>query len=232
MISFRSVPMQRNEQTYITPSNQKHMLMINHTHHFEDSPSYLHNGVDFKGDIQIMESLDKVSLIGSRTPTPEGALAAKKLTAYFINKGFVTVSGLAMGIDTIVHSETLALNGKTVAVLGTPINKVYPKENADLFGRIEKSGLIISQFPLGSRTQRSHFPQRNKTMAFLSDITIVCDATQKSGTKHQVREALRLNKKVYILSHILESNKTPWAVSSLKQGALKLEHDNLHTLQV
>lgn len=210
-------------------TNNKAMSTMNATYHIENSPAYLKNGLDFKGDIGLLKNKKSASIIGSRVPTEKGAAAAKMITSLLVQNQFVIISGLALGIDTIAHKQTLEQKGLTIAVLGTPINKVYPKENNDLFNAISERGLVLSQFSIGSTTLRSHFPQRNKTMAYLADMTIVCDASEKSGTKHQVQEALKLNKKVYFLSHLTDSNIT-WIDKAIQKGAMKIDVSNIKSL--
>lgn len=203
------------------------METLKATYLIDNPPSYLRNGLDFKGNIKLLKHPKIVSVIGSRDTTDKGAENTIKLTKYLVDNAYITMSGLALGIDTIVHRETMANNGLTIAVLGTPIDKMYPKENAPLFESISQSGLILSQFPVGSKTLRSNFPQRNRTMAYLSDITIVCDASERSGTRHQVAEALKLKRKVYFLSHIIDIHRIAWAIRAIDKGAKKLNLSEL-----
>ncbi|MDE3744006.1 DNA-processing protein DprA [Maribacter polysaccharolyticus] len=184
-------------------------------------PSYLSKGLDFKGNPELLDDTKKVSIIGSRKPTELGAAAARELTLHFIERDYTIVSGLALGIDTIAHTTALDHNGRTLAVIGTPIDRVYPKENKELFNRVIENGLLVSQFPIRSKTRPANFPQRNRTMAYLSDITVICDATSKSGTRHQAQEALKLGKKVYILQHVLDAG-IPWANALLDKGVQPL----------
>ncbi len=186
--------------------------------------------VDYMGDSSLLNQSTRVSIIGSRKPTAIGKKVCETVTQFVVDKNWITVSGMADGIDTIVHKLTLSKHGKTIAVLGTPIDKIYPKSNTLLYQDIAKNGLIISQFPIGSNTRPSHFPMRNKTMANISNITIVCDASQKSGTKHQVYEALRLNRKVYIFDHILKDLDVVWAKEALMKGAISIDISNFKTL--
>lgn len=214
----------------INPLKSNYMATLNSTYLISDPPSYIKHGLDYKGNIDILKYRKKASVIGSREPTAEGAMGALLLTRFLVANGYITVSGLALGIDALVHKETLDNDGLTIAVLGTPIDRVYPKENVALFDRIAHEGLILSQFPIGSKTTRAHFPQRNRTMAYLSNKTFVCDATEKSGTKHQVMEALKLNRQVYILSHIIDVHKIQWAISAVQKGAVRLDVRDLGTI--
>ena len=180
-------------------------------------------GLYFRGDSNILKNHKMASIIGSRKPTEIGTNCAVKITKQLVKNGVATVSGLALGIDTIVHEETINQKGKTIAVLGTPVNKIYPKQNTELYHRILEKGLLLSQFDDLTPTRPSHFPMRNRTMAFLADATFICDASEKSGTKHQAKEALKLNKRVYILSHIIDEQKVVWANELISKGAIKLD---------
>ena len=195
------------------------------SHNFTDVPYYLKDGLDFRGDLDLLSrDIERVSIIGSRKPTESGSKAAESIARELVSKGVIIVSGLAEGIDTIAHKTTIATGGRTIAVLGTPIDKIYPKSNTDLFRVIEKEHLILSQFDLGTKTQPSHFPMRNRTMAFISDATIICDATAKSGTKHQAHAALRYGKKLFILGHIIDEQNVTWCKDLLTKGAKKLHN--------
>lgn len=189
-------------------------------------PKPLIKGLYFHGDSSILKNYKTASVIGSRKPTGKGAECAISITRHLVHNGVATVSGLALGIDTIVHEETINLKGKTIAVLGTPINKIYPKQNTELYHLIAEKGLLLSQFDGLSPTRPSHFPMRNRTMAFLAHATFICDASEKSGTKHQAKEALKLKRPVYILSHIIDEQQVAWASELVSKGAIKLDLSN------
>ncbi|TKD59029.1 DNA-processing protein DprA [Flavobacterium sp. ASW18X] len=193
-------------------------------------PSYLSKGLDFKGNKELLQHPKKIAIIGSRKPTAKGEKAAKEIALTMIQNNCVIVSGLAEGIDTIAHTITLDNQGNTIAVIGTPIDKVYPKQNAALSQTIADKGLILSQFPLGTPVRPSNFPQRNKTMAYLCLATFICDATAKSGTRHQALEALKHHKSVYIMEHIIDA-EVPWALKLLEKGAKKLTFDMISKLK-
>ncbi len=133
------------------------------------------------------------------------------------------VSGLAQGVDTIAHRVALA--GKTIAVLGTPLDIATPTGNLGLLNEIKKNHLAISQFPIGTKVYPSNFPARNKTMALISDATIIIEASEKSGTQHQAWEAIRLGRQVFILENILQANVL-WASKALEYGAVVLNKEN------
>ncbi|MDI9311850.1 MAG: DNA-processing protein DprA [Limnohabitans sp.] len=169
----------------------------------------------------------KISVVGSRNATPVGIENTIKISAFLILKGVTIVSGLAKGIDTIAHNTALDKGGKTIAVLGTPINECYPKENLQLLNRIKKEGLAISQF---TTTHKSNFPNRNKTMALFSDATIIVEGTEISGTQHQGWESLRLGRKLFIMQNII-NNKIPWAIKMVDSyGADVIAIDSLEDI--
>jgi len=190
--------------------------------YFSDIPPFLKDGLSYRGNLDLLTSNGLVSIIGSRKPTKKGSAAAEKITKNLVSKGIVTVSGMAEGIDRIVHQTTIDAGGKTIAVLGTPVDKIYPRSNTDIYNLIIDGHLALSQFDTGTNTRPSHFPMRNRTMAFISDATIICDATEKSGTKHQANAALKYNKKLFILEHIIDEQNVSWCKELLAKGAKKL----------
>jgi DNA processing protein len=119
------------------------------------------------------------SLARGRYPT-RGAAATEWLARKLSDAGIVVVSGLAYGVDTVAHTAALAQGGKTIAVLGTPLDKASPSENSDLQESIYREHLLISQFSSGEKTHRSNFPLRNRLMATISDATVVMEASDAS----------------------------------------------------
>jgi DNA processing protein len=117
------------------------------------------------GDKRIIKHPSRVSIIGTRTPSQTGIENAQKLANFLVKNDVVIISGLAKGIDKIGHETTIKAGGKTIAVLGTPLNKCYPNENLQLQKEIIRNHLAISQFPIGHPTQKKNFPLRNRTMA-------------------------------------------------------------------
>lgn len=198
--------------------------------HFSNSPSYLNDGLYYKGDLNLLYSNRKVSIIGSRIPTKEGRVAAEKITKFYIDKGVTIVSGMAKGIDRIAHLTAIKNNGATIAVLGTPVDKIYPRENKDIYDVMVENHLVISQFESNAKTSRSSFPMRNRTMAFICDTTIICDASESSGTKHQAKEALKYGRQLYILSHIVTHGNVSWCNNLLDLGAELIDINQLGSL--
>src|SRR5690349_18297155 len=114
-----------------------------------------------QGDAGLLQRHPRVAVIGTRTPTQLGAARARKLVKALVGHGAIVVSGLAEGIDTIAHTESMRLGGRTIAVIGTPIDEAYPKANAELQRRIAAEHLVVSEFSPGSATTRGNFPRRN-----------------------------------------------------------------------
>ena len=137
----------------------------------------------------------------------------------YLKNGIIIVSGLALGIDAIAHKTAIENGGKTVAVLGTPLDKYYPSENHDLQDEIMKNHLAISQFETNTTIQKGNFPTRNRTMALISDASIIVEAGDGSGTYHQGWEALRLGRPLFIVEDILNDKTLKWPSEFLKYGA-------------
>jgi DNA processing protein len=175
------------------------------------------------GDSRLLR-MPLASVVGTRDISPEGERRTRKLTGILVNEGFCVVSGLAKGVDRVAHETALNMNGHTIAVMGTPINQCYPLEHQELKEQIARHGLILSQFPPGTPIQRSNFPQRNVLMAKLSMTTFVVEAHLDSGTKHQVRAAVRMGKKVGFLASLVDKDY-PWVREALDAGfGVIIEH--------
>lgn len=124
----------------------------------------------------------RVAVVGARRPTPYGEAVAERLATDLARAGVVVVSGLAVGVDAAAHEGALLGGGRTIAVLGTGVDVVYPAANGPLAARIlEGGGALVSQFPDGTPPRREHFPRRNWTMAALADLVVVVEAAEGSG---------------------------------------------------
>ena len=182
------------------------------------------------GDPQIVRHGARVAIIGSRKASTQGLARARKLATWLCERAIVVVSGLAAGIDTAAHQVTLAAGGRTIAVLGTPLDQVYPKTNTDLQHQIMREHLCISQFPAGSPIQRQNFPRRNRTMALLADATVIIEATDTSGSLSQGWEALRLGRGLFVAKSVTEDATVSWPHKMLYYGARVLSDETLDTL--
>ena len=169
----------------------------------------------------------RVAVVGSRKVSDAGIKRAEAFTEALVRHDITVVSGLAEGVDTVAHETAIAMGGKTIAVLGTPLTKVYPAKNKALLETIKRDHLAVSQFPEGYPYQTKNFPQRNRTMALISDATVIVEAGEKSGTRHQGWEALRLGRLVFIMENVSEDPSLTWPGEMISYGAQVLKRDDL-----
>jgi DNA processing protein len=163
----------------------------------------------FAGDLSLL-SRPCVAIVGTRKVSDAGAKRARRLARELVQRGVVVVSGLAHGVDTCAHTGAIEHGGDTVAVIGTPLEKAYPADNADLQETIYRDHLLVSQFAPGERTFKSSFPQRNRLMAALCDATVVIEAGESSGTLHQAWECIRLGRWLFVARSVVEDPSLEW----------------------
>jgi len=180
-----------------------------------------------RGDKNILRQGARVSIVGSRKATPFGLARARKLAAMLAERNIVVVSGLAEGIDTAAHTAAMEHGGKTIAVIGTPIDQVYPKQNRGLQEQIGQEHLLISQFAPGMPIQKKNFPMRNRTMALISDATVIVEASDSSGSLSQGWEALRLGRALFITKALTEDSEISWTKEMLDHGAKVLSDETV-----
>lgn len=174
------------------------------------------------GDTCILEKGFRVSLVGSRNASTAGLDDVRKIAGMVARRGGVVVSGLAKGIDTAAHTGALDEGGKTIAVIGTPLDRSYPRENAKLQEAIMRDQLCISQFPSGYPTRPQNFPIRNRTMALFSDATVIIEASDTSGSLSQGWEALRLGRGLFVCDRLLNDTGLSWPKTMMAYGAQPL----------
>lgn len=143
-----------------------------------------------RGRLVAGEGERAVAVVGSRSATPLGLAFARTLAADLAAAGLTVVSGLARGIDTAAHQGALEAGGRTVAVLGSGLDALYPRENAALARAIARDGAVVSEFPPGTGPWKQNFPRRNRTIAGWARATVVVEAGEKSGALHTARAAL------------------------------------------
>ena len=160
-----------------------------------------------------------ISVVGTRLPSSYGKVAAEKISKQLAQKGLVIVSGLARGIDTISHWAALRGNGRTFAVLGSGLDKLYPAENKKLADSIVKQGALISEFSFGTGPDAPNFPRRNRIIAGLSLGTIVVEAGVKSGALLTANYALEQNREVFAVPGNINSPKSTGTNQLIKDGA-------------
>ena len=171
----------------------------------------------------------RVAVVGTRHPTPGGLDATRRVARRLVGNKVVVVSGLARGIDTAAHIAAMEAGGRTVAVLGTPLDRFYPPENRELQLRMMREQLVISQFPPDHITRQRDFPIRNRTMALLSDATLIMEAGARSGTISQGWEALRLGRPLYIWKELFDAGQE-WVKDMARYGARRLDENGLEDL--
>jgi DNA processing protein len=171
------------------------------------------------GRKELLKRRPRISIIGSREASEAGLRAAKEIAAAVVLRGGVVVSGLARGVDTAAHTSAMEQGGDTIAVLGTPLSRAYPKENALLQERLKAEQLVVTQFGEDQATLPNSFVLRNRTMALVSNGSVIVEAGEGSGTQHQGWEALRLGR-VLFLPKSLADGSFEWPRKMVSYGAL------------
>ncbi len=173
-------------------------------------------------------SMDNISpciaVVGSRLATDYGLQTASRLSKELASKGFQVVSGMARGIDSAAHLGALEAGGRTVAVLGSGLNRIYPIENRKLYHRIAEQGAVISEFNLNAGPDARHFPIRNRIIAGMSTGTIVVEAAAKSGSLITARLAGEYDREVFAVPGNVDSFKSTGTHALLRQGAKLVEN--------
>jgi len=183
-----------------------------------DPPPYLYLAGSLPG------TMKNIAMVGSRNATTYGIATTRKLSADLVAKGAVIISGMALGIDTAAHEGALMGNGKTVAVLGSGLLKIYPAQNRRLFDRIVENGGVISEFPLTAGPEAHHFPRRNRIISGMSLGTVVVEATRRSGSLITARLAGEQNRDVFAVPGSIQSFKSTGTHTLIKQGAKLVEN--------
>ena len=174
-----------------------------------------------KGDISILHNL-QLAIVGSRNPTNNGYETAYSFSKYLAIQGLTITSGLALGIDAASHLGCLDANGKTIAVTGNGLDRVYPRKHHQLAHRIAEQGLLISEYLPGTKPLARHFPQRNRIIAGLSLGTLVVEAGTQSGSLITARRALEQNREVFAIPGSIHSPLARGCHHLIKQGTAKL----------
>lgn len=183
----------------------------------------------YLGNWELVET-PSVAIVGTRNPSPEGALNAGRIANSLSKAGYTIVSGLAKGVDAAAHKAAIAAGGATVAVIGTPLYDYYPKENRALQDKIAEEHLLISQVPFlryadqNYKMNRLFFPARNVTMSALTRATIIVEAGNTSGTLVQARAALAQGRKLFILESCFRNPELNWPARFEKQGAVRVRN--------
>ncbi|MBP1156020.1 MULTISPECIES: DNA-processing protein DprA [unclassified Paenibacillus] len=160
-----------------------------------------------------------IAMVGTRKPTAYGKVTAERLSESLSSAGICVVSGLARGIDSAAHEGALREAGGTIGVLGCSLDEVYPPENKLLYRRTSESGLLLSEYPLGTKPRPGLFPQRNRIIAGLSLGVVVVEAALKSGSLITADLALEASRDVFAIPGPISSPKSEGTLHWLKLGA-------------
>lgn len=179
------------------------------------APPILH----LRGDLQLLREGTRVAIVGARHASEEGLRRARRLARLLVDEGITVVSGLALGIDTAAHQAALEAGGRTIAVLGAPLDEDYPQQNRELRQLIGREHLLVSQFSAGQPIRRGNFPQRNRTMALISDATVIVEAGDSSGSLSQGWEALRLGRPLLLMQSLVDDPRLRWPREMMSYGA-------------
>lgn len=203
---------QENGGLILTPSDEEYPERLREIY---DPPAVLW----IRGDVSLL-SRPGIAVVGTRHPSTYGAGMAEMLSRDLAARGLTILSGMARGVDTAAHKGALEARGKTVAVWGTGIDVIYPKENKRLAEQIVQSGgTIVSEYPLGTFPAPQNFPVRNRILSGLSVGVLVIEAAEHSGTRITARLAMEQNRDVYAVPGNV-TNKNAWGPNTLiKQGA-------------
>jgi DNA protecting protein DprA len=165
--------------------------------------------VFYSGVLDVLDA-PAVSIVGTRDVSENGWKRASKLARQLAENHITVVSGLAKGVDTAALTSAIEHGGRVAAVIGTPLDKAYPAENATLQQTIYRDHLLLSPFKEGERVFKSNFPARNRVMAAVSDATVIIEASDTSGTLHQAAECVRLNRWLFIAKSLIEDPSLTW----------------------
>ncbi len=188
-------------------------------HEIHSAPPLLY----VKGAIEIL-NMPQLAVVGSRHASPGGSDNAFAFAKYLASVGFAITSGLALGIDTRAHQGALAAKGKTIAVLGTGIDVVYPRRNAQLAQQIlSGGGAIVSEFPLGTAPHSRNFPRRNRIVSGLSLGVLVVEAALASGSLISARYALEQNREVFAIPGSIHNPLAKGCHGLIRDGATLVE---------
>jgi len=203
---------QENGGLILTPADEEYPERLREIY---DPPAVLW----IRGDVNLL-SRPGIAVVGTRHPSIYGAGMAEVLSRDLAARGLTILSGMARGVDTAAHKGALEARGKTVAVWGTGIDVIYPKENKRLAEQIvEGGGTIVSEYPLGTFPAPQNFPVRNRILSGLSVGVLVIEAAEHSGTRITARLAMEQNRDIYAVPGNV-TNKNAWGPNTLiKQGA-------------
>jgi DNA processing protein len=184
-----------------------------------DPPPFLY----IRGSI-IQQDTAAIAIVGSRVASDYGSTATERISRELAHSGITIVSGLARGIDSIAHYGALSAKGRTIAVLGSGIDVIYPPENRKLYKAIAERGAVLSEFPMGTKPIAYNFPARNRIISGLSLGVLVVEASLNSGSLITARLALEQGREVFAVPGNVHSYKSKGTHKLLKEGAKLVEN--------
>jgi DNA processing protein len=180
----------------------------------------------YKGDITLLHESKIISIVGTRMPSLNGMKSARLVLEPLVDDQWVIVSGLAYGIDTLAHQVCVSKRGKTIAVLGSGFNHIYPNKNAALASEIARNHLLLSEYPPFVKPQKWHFPMRNRIISGLSLGTIIIEAKEKSGSLITAHLALEQGREVFAVPGSIVDPSAKGTNQLIQQGAYAVLHGN------
>jgi DNA protecting protein DprA len=174
------------------------------------------------GDPAVLRT-PQLAMVGSRNPTPAGRVTARDFAAFFARAGLTITSGLALGIDAASHEGALAAGGLTIAVCGTGLDDVYPRENRTLADRIRERGALVSEFPPRTPPRRENFPQRNRIISGMTLGTLVVEAARRSGALITAKYAGEQGREVFAIPGSIHNPLARGCHQLIRQGAKLVE---------
>lgn len=174
-----------------------------------------------KGIFEVQDNFN-VAVVGTRKPTNYGIVQCERITEGLSSRGITIVSGLARGIDSIAHTTALKNNGRTIAVIGSGLDVIYPPENRRLFNEITEHGAIISEFPPGTKPDAQNFPRRNRIISGLSLGTVIIETGLTGGAMQTAALALDQNREVFAVPGNLLVKQSEGTNRMIQKGEAKL----------
>ena len=205
----------RTHARLVTRTDDNYPINLTHLH---DPPPFLY----VHGDLLPTDRF-AIAIVGSRSASTYGRTMARELARGLAEKGVTIVSGLARGVDAEAHRATIAVGGRTLAVLGSGIDVIYPSEHRSLAQEVTTHGALVSEFSLGSKPDAMHFPYRNRVISGLTLGTVVVEANEKSGSLITARCALEQNREVFAVPGNVTSDRSRGPHRLIKEGAKLVE---------
>lgn len=216
--------LEQDNHFFLTPLDENYPSLLKHIH----MPPL---GLFILGNPGLL-SKPQMGIVGSRRASFSGLKHSFEFAKNLAQAGLIITSGLALGIDAAAHQGALASGKSTIAILGTGVDYVYPRQHQTLYKAISEQGAIVSEFPLGSPPKPEHFPLRNRIISGLSLGCLIIEASEKSGSLITARYALEQNREIFALPGSINNPNSKGCNQLIRSGAMLVEHakDILATL--